>query len=127
MTTMSAQRAYRRIALAVSLALLTGAGVSAQDKGALDPKPLPPLANPDDPKTPAKELFGRRVTPAPLSAIEHKAADHAQPSAHASVAAVAAAKLLGKPELASAGSSPVGRSRTVGFYAKGCLAGGVAL
>jgi hypothetical protein len=24
---------------------------------------LPPLANPDDPKTPAKELFGRKVAP----------------------------------------------------------------
>ena len=28
----------------------------------VNPKPLPPLANPDDPKTPAKELFGRRPT-----------------------------------------------------------------
>ena len=26
----------------------------AQDKGTLDPKPLPPLANPSDPATPAK-------------------------------------------------------------------------
>ena len=31
----------------------------AQDKGTLDPQPLPPLAHPDDPKTPAKQLFGR--------------------------------------------------------------------
>src|SRR5258708_436684 len=36
----------------------------AQDKGTLDPHPLPPLANPNDPKTPAKQLFGRRATPA---------------------------------------------------------------
>ena len=35
-------------------------GATAQDKGTLNPKPLPPLANPDDPKTPAKELFGRK-------------------------------------------------------------------
>ena len=40
----------------------------AQDKGTLDPQPLPPLANPNDPKTPAKELFGRKLTPAPLQA-----------------------------------------------------------
>ncbi len=33
----------------------------AQDKGTLDPKPLPPLAKPNDPKTPAKELFGRQA------------------------------------------------------------------
>jgi penicillin-insensitive murein endopeptidase len=30
--------------------------------------PLPPLANPNDPKTPAKELFGRKPTPAMLQA-----------------------------------------------------------
>ena len=37
----------------------------AQDKGTLNPKPLPPLANPDDPKLAAKELFGRKTTAAP--------------------------------------------------------------
>jgi penicillin-insensitive murein DD-endopeptidase len=58
---------------------------SAQDKGSVNPEPLPPLAKPDDPKTPAKELFGRKTEPAKLEA------------------------------------------RTIGFYAKGCLAGGVAL
>ena len=58
---------------------------TAQDKGTVNPKPLPPLANPDDPKTPAKELFGRRATAAPLQA------------------------------------------RSIGFYAKGCLAGAVAM
>jgi penicillin-insensitive murein DD-endopeptidase len=58
---------------------------SAQDKGSVNPQPLPPLAKPDDPATPAKELFGRRTTPARLD------------------------------------------SRTIGFYAKGCLAGGMAL
>jgi penicillin-insensitive murein endopeptidase len=40
----------------------------AQDKGTVDPKPLPPLANPADPKNPARELFGRKPTPAPLEA-----------------------------------------------------------
>jgi penicillin-insensitive murein endopeptidase len=51
------------------LALAAGCGRAvAQDIGTLDPKPLPPLENPDDPNTPAKELFGRRTTPAPLEA-----------------------------------------------------------
>jgi hypothetical protein len=49
------------------------------------PRDLPPLAKSDDSKTPAKELFGRKTTPAPLA------------------------------------------TRTIGFYAKGCLAGAVAL
>jgi penicillin-insensitive murein endopeptidase len=35
----------------------------AQDKGTLDPKPLPPLANPADPGLPAKQVFGRVLTP----------------------------------------------------------------
>ncbi len=38
----------------------------AQDKGTVDPKPLPPLANPNDPKLGAKELFGRKVLPAAM-------------------------------------------------------------
>jgi penicillin-insensitive murein DD-endopeptidase len=33
----------------------------AQDKGTVDPKPLPPLENPNNPKNPAKELFARRL------------------------------------------------------------------
>ena len=57
----------------------------AQDKGSVDPKPLPPLANPDDPKNAAKDLFGRKLTPANLQA------------------------------------------RAIGFYTRGCLAGGIAL
>jgi penicillin-insensitive murein DD-endopeptidase len=76
----------RRTALGLlaTVCLVCG-GAYAQDKGTLNPQPLPALAKPDDPKTPAKELFGRKVAPAPLE------------------------------------------SRTIGFYAKGCLAGGVAL
>ncbi len=57
----------------------------AQDKGTLNPQPLPPLANPADPRTPAKELFGRARDPAPTE------------------------------------------SEPVGFYSKGCLAGGEEL
>src|SRR5262245_16542279 len=120
-----ARRALARI-VALSVVTLIGAAghAGAQDKGTLNPKPLPPLANPDDPKTPAKELFGRRATPAPLSA-----ADHTHTPARAatpSTAAAVAAKMLGKPSLASASAAPL-ESRTIGFYAKGCLAGGVAL
>jgi penicillin-insensitive murein DD-endopeptidase len=33
--------------------------------GTLHPEPLPPLANPDAPTTPARELFGRKETPFP--------------------------------------------------------------
>ncbi len=53
--------------------------------GTLNPAPLPPLANPKAPSTPAKELFGRKTEP-----------------------------LTGAP-------------RSIGGYADGCLAGGVAL
>jgi penicillin-insensitive murein endopeptidase len=73
----------RRFAFA--LALLAAAPAAAQDKGTLDPKPLPPLANPDDPSVPAKELFGRKSEPAPLKA------------------------------------------RSIGSYARGCVAGAKAL
>jgi penicillin-insensitive murein DD-endopeptidase len=59
-----------------------GAIALAQEKGTLEPRSLPPLANPNDPATPAKELFGRESGPAPLAA------------------------------------------RTIGFYSRGCLAGG---
>src|ERR1700737_5205116 len=77
-------RFARCAALCAALVSWPGSG-GAQDKGTLNPQPLPPVAKPDDPKIPAKELFGRRTTPAPLEA------------------------------------------RTLGFYAKGCLAGAVAL
>jgi penicillin-insensitive murein DD-endopeptidase len=69
----------------LAVAFFVGDMASAQDKGSINPKPLPPLAHPEDPKTPAKELFGRKTTPAPIEA------------------------------------------HTIGFYAKGCLAGAVAL
>jgi penicillin-insensitive murein endopeptidase len=38
----------------------------AQDKGTVDPKPLPPLAHPNDPKLAAKELFARKRLPAAM-------------------------------------------------------------
>jgi penicillin-insensitive murein endopeptidase len=49
--------------------LLAGCGAAAaQDIGTLNPKPLPPIEHPSDPKTPAKDLFGRVIAPAPLQA-----------------------------------------------------------
>ena len=75
----------RAVVLMVALAALAGAPAFAQDKGTLNPEPLPPLANPTDPKIPAKALFGRKAKPVPMEA------------------------------------------RSIGFYARGCLAGGVAL
>ena len=75
----------RRLIPTLMMLIVAAGAANAQDKGTVDPKPLPPLANPNDPATPAKELFGRKPTPAPLQA------------------------------------------RAIGFYAKGCLAGGVAL
>src|SRR3954469_21058098 len=78
--------AVRRAAPLLCAALLwLPQNAAAQDRGSVNPEPLPPLAHPEDPATPAKELFGRKTAPAKMEA------------------------------------------RTIGFYAKGCLAGGVAL
>jgi penicillin-insensitive murein endopeptidase len=69
----------------ISGALFAADQALAQDKGSINPQPLPPLTRPDDPKLPAKELFARKTTPAEL------------------------------------------QTHTIGFYAKGCLAGAAAL
>src|ERR1700732_2855104 len=52
--------------LLMSAAVVCATVALAQDKGSVDPKPLPPLANPSDPKLGAKELFGRKVLPAAM-------------------------------------------------------------
>src|SRR5712672_1366603 len=52
--------------LLLSAAVASGSAALAQDKGSVDPKPLPPLANPNDPKLGARELFGRKVRPAAM-------------------------------------------------------------
>ena len=46
--------------------IVSASAAPAQDKGTVDPTPLPPLANPNDPKIGAKELFGRKVLPAAM-------------------------------------------------------------
>ena len=54
----------RPAALALCAVLFFAHGAAnAQDKGTLDPKPLPLLAKPDGPGTLAKELFARKTTP----------------------------------------------------------------
>jgi len=60
-----------QILAACAATLLVAASLGAaraQDKGTLHPQPLPALANPNDPKLPAKQLFGRKGQPAPLQA-----------------------------------------------------------
>jgi penicillin-insensitive murein endopeptidase len=70
---------------ALVVSLLAASAASAQELGTLDPKPLPPLAHPLDPRVPAKQVFGRILQPAEVE------------------------------------------TRSIGFYARGCLAGAKAL
>ena len=50
----------------ISAIVASAAAVLAQDKGSVDPKPLPPLDHPKDPKLAAKELFARKLLPAAM-------------------------------------------------------------
>src|SRR5258705_6253701 len=54
------------IPLRMGMAAANAASALGQDKGTVNPKPLPPLANPNDPKIGAKELFGRKLLPAAM-------------------------------------------------------------
>jgi penicillin-insensitive murein endopeptidase len=54
---------FIRINIVLATALAWSLPASAQDKGTLNPKPLPPLADPANPRLPAKEVFGRALTP----------------------------------------------------------------
>src|SRR5436305_10633912 len=54
-----------RLILALLLIVLASPA-PAQDKGSVDPEPLPPLAHPDDPTLGAKELFARKLLPAAM-------------------------------------------------------------
>jgi penicillin-insensitive murein endopeptidase len=57
----------RRLILSLVFMLLAAATIAvAQDKGSVDPQPLPPLAHPNDPKLGAKELFGRKILSAAM-------------------------------------------------------------
>src|SRR5262249_60638685 len=68
----SASRLLRAVVCLLGVLVLAAAGSAvAQEKhvidpmlpGSLDPRPLPPLKNPDAPSIPAKELFARKSTP----------------------------------------------------------------
>jgi penicillin-insensitive murein endopeptidase len=56
------------VRLSMLLLLAAAASASAQDKGTLDDRTLPPLAQPESPSTPAKELFARKTKPDPIAA-----------------------------------------------------------
>ncbi|MDE2377258.1 penicillin-insensitive murein endopeptidase [Bradyrhizobium sp.] len=51
------------VLLLILSALLNAGAALAQDKGSVNPKPLPPLAHPNDPRLGAKELFARKLLP----------------------------------------------------------------
>jgi penicillin-insensitive murein endopeptidase len=74
-----------KIVIFLTVLAIAAEPASAQDRGSVESKPLPPLANPNDPHLGAKELFARKTLPASLAV------------------------------------------RSIGFYAKGCLAGAQAL
>jgi penicillin-insensitive murein endopeptidase len=56
------------LAIAVVSLAVDSLAALAQDKGTLEPTPLPALDNPNDPKLAAKELFARKLLPAALPA-----------------------------------------------------------
>ena len=59
---------FEQLAAAALFAVLifVYGAANAQDKGTLNPEPLPPLAKPSNRATPARELFARKTTPAAL-------------------------------------------------------------
>jgi penicillin-insensitive murein endopeptidase len=65
---MTTKQKTRAAVFAFTIAFLAPEAVSAQTRGTVNPQPLPTLAKPDDPATPAKELFGRQSMPAPVEA-----------------------------------------------------------
>src|SRR6202047_5002539 len=54
------------ILLFLAAILFSASPASAQDRGSVDPKPLPPLDHPNDPKLGAKQLFARKLLPAAM-------------------------------------------------------------
>ena len=49
--------------LLASAAVVSASAALAQDKGSVNPQPLPPLEHPNDPKIGAKQLFARKYLP----------------------------------------------------------------
>ena len=54
------------IPLITAMAAANASAHGRRTRARVNPKPLPPLANPNDPKLGAKELFGRKVLPAAM-------------------------------------------------------------
>jgi len=57
----------KKILVTLMVLAIAAGPVWAQDKGIVDPKPLPPLANPNDAHLGARELFARKTLPASLA------------------------------------------------------------
>src|SRR5262245_44504865 len=62
---MSQMSQMQRALVFCAVLLFVPGAARAQDKGTLNPQPLPPLAKPAGPGTPAKELAARKATPSP--------------------------------------------------------------
>jgi penicillin-insensitive murein endopeptidase len=56
------------VSLGIALVLVLAGAAHGQDKGTVNPQPLPPLAHPDDPANAAKEVSARKPTPVPMAA-----------------------------------------------------------
>src|SRR6201998_2891767 len=56
------------ILLSLLIVLVSANPAPAQDKGSVEPKPLPPLDNPKDPKIGAKQFFARKLLPSSQTA-----------------------------------------------------------
>jgi len=57
----------RKILISSILLAIVAGPICAQDRGSVDPKPLPPLANPNDRHLGARELFARKILPSSLA------------------------------------------------------------
>jgi penicillin-insensitive murein DD-endopeptidase len=60
---LSRDRMNLRLVLTLLLPAALISVAQAQDRGTLNPQPLPPLANPGDPRLGAKQLFARKLLP----------------------------------------------------------------
>ena len=109
-------------AVALVLATLLAPQVArAQDKGTLNPQPLPPLAKPDDPATPAKELFGRKSAPANLQTRTIACACSAPSASHSTaIAACWSAGRWPRADWRSAISDPTARSNPTRRRSNAC-------
>lgn len=57
----------RSLAASLLIAGLAVGAAQAQERGTVEPRQLPPLADPSDPHLPAKQVFGRETDPAAMA------------------------------------------------------------